>query len=41
MPDLEADVVDLAEPGALSQLILPFFWDEVDYDACAGPDTAD
>lgn len=31
--DLSGEEVDIGEPGKPSQLELPFFWDENDYDA--------
>lgn len=39
LPDVGGEEVAIGEPGKLSQLSLPFFWDEADYDACMKADT--
>ena len=39
LPDVGREDVDIGEPGKLSRLSLPFFWDEADYDACMKADT--
>lgn len=38
VPGLRAEVEDIGEPGKLSQLSLPFFWGEADYEACMKAD---
>src|SRR5262245_59551115 len=39
VPELGGEREDIGEPGRLSELSLPFFWDEADYDACMKADT--
>jgi hypothetical protein len=41
LPDVFGEDVDIGEPGKLSQLSLPFFWDADDYSACESTDAAD
>jgi hypothetical protein len=38
LPDVEGELVDIGQAGKLSELSLPFFWDEADYDACVSVD---
>lgn len=39
LPDIGGEDDDIGEPGKLSQLSLPFFWDEADYNTCMKADT--
>jgi hypothetical protein len=38
LPDVGREDVNIGKPGKLSQLSLPFFWDEADYNACMKAD---
>jgi hypothetical protein len=38
LPDIGGEDEEIGEPGRLSQLSLPFFWDEADYDTCMKAD---
>jgi hypothetical protein len=40
LPDITGEDEDIGAPGKLSQLSLPFFWDEADYNACMKADTS-
>lgn len=39
IPDISGEKADIGKPGKLSQLSLPFFWNEDDYDRCLAQDT--